>query len=115
MAVETLSELQIWIEGKFALITQAQETAHSDLTNIRRTVHDLANELTKITALNLPDKIAKLEEADKLHETNIEKFIIEAAERRSAIATLKIVYTVVGAAVGGLAAIAFQFYKVFQG
>lgn len=115
LGVETLSELQIWIEGKFELIAQAQNNAHNDLTNIRRTVHDLANELTKVTALNLPEKIAKLEESDRAHEANIKNFTIEVAERRSAMATLKVVYVMGGALIGGVVALAFKFYEMFQG
>jgi hypothetical protein len=111
LMVETLSELQIWIEGKFALITQAQVTAHDDLTNVRKTVHDLAGHMTVLTMLNLPDKLSKLEAADKTHEANIEKFITDAAERRGALAVLKVVYAALGATIGVLITILLQFYR----
>lgn len=113
LSVETLSELQIWIEGQFALIAQAQKTSHEDMTSVRTRLHDLANEVARLSALNLPNTIATLEKADKEHQANIDKFITEAAERRGALATLKALYTVIGALVGGTLAVMFKLYEVF--
>ena len=115
VAVETLSELQIWIEGKFELLAQAQKSANDDLTNVRRTVHDLNNQMTVIIALNLPEKIASLQKADEDHETNIKKFIEQAAERKGAVAALKAVYAIVGTMIGFSGAVALQFYQSLQG
>lgn len=114
LKVESLSELQIWIGGKFELIAQSQETAHNDLSTIRSRVHDLANEVSKVSALNLPATIAELKKADEDHQANIKKFITDAAERRGAITTLKTLYTIIGACVGGALAIMFKLYEVFQ-
>lgn len=112
LMVETLSELQIWIGGKFELIAQAQNTTHSDLTNVRSRLHDLANEMTKITALNLPEKLNKLELADKEHQQNIERFVREASERRGAMNTLKTLYVFIGAVIGGAITLAFKVYDI---
>lgn len=111
LRVETLSELQIWIEGKFDLIGQAQSTAHEDLTNVRRVVHDLANNVAVITALNIPDKILALQDADKDHKISIESFSRDAAERRGALAALKVMYAVGGAFAAGIFAIAVEVYR----
>jgi hypothetical protein len=59
--VETLGELQIWIEGQFALVVQAQESQREDLTNIRRTVHEHAGHLQVIISLNLADRLTQIE------------------------------------------------------
>lgn len=110
--VETLSELQIWIKGEFALIAQTQETSNKDMTNVRRTVHELANQMTVILALNLPEKLANLQAADLAHEKSIDQFRLDAAGRRSTLATLKVVYTVLGAAITAAFTIGFQLYRM---
>lgn len=111
LVVETLSELQIWIEGQFALILQAQTTSQEEMRSLRIRVHDLAGDIAKIIALNLPEKLLHLEKADLEHETNIKKFITEAAERRGMVAALKATYAVVGALIGGLVA---SYFKLFE-
>lgn len=108
LGVETLSELQIWIEGKFALIQQAQTTAHSDLTNVRSRLHDLSNEIAKVTALNIPEKLQRLQDADKEHQTNIDRFIKESAERKGIMSALKGLYVVLGGLIGWLTAVFFK-------
>ncbi len=110
--VETLAELQIWIEGKFALVMQAQDSAEKDLTTVRRTVHDLAGHMQVLLALNLPEKLVKLEEADKNLEAEVKRFSAESAERKGVIAALKALWGVSGVVLGFIGALAFQFYKV---
>lgn len=112
--METLSELQIWIEGKFELVTQAQKTTHDDLITVRKTVHDLANDVSVILALNIPEKLSQLQKADEVHQANIDKFLKEAAERRGAMSALKVVYLVAGAAISFVGTIAYEFYKLVK-
>lgn len=112
--VETLSELQIWIKGEFALIAQTQDTANKDMTNVRRTVHDLSNHMTVIMSLNLPEKLQSLQKADEEHQKSIEQFGLDAARRQSALAVLKVVYTVLGALVGCAITVGFELYRVLH-
>lgn len=112
--VETLSELQIWIKGEFALIAQTQETSNKDMTNVRRTVHELANQMTVILALNLPEKLATLAATDALHQKSIDQFTLDAAGRRSSLATLRFVYTMFGGAIATAIAFSVQLYKLVQ-
>lgn len=108
--VETLSELQIWIKGEFALIAQTQETSNKDMTNVRKTVHELANQMTIIVALNLPEKLAMLQAADLAHEKSIDQFKLDAAGRRASLAILKVVYTVLGAAISAAITLGYRFH-----
>lgn len=112
--VSNLSELQIWIEGQFALIAQSQKSAHDDLTTIRGRVHDLAGEIAKVSALNLPVTLSQLQEADRKHETEIARFVSDAAKREGALAAIKALYVILGAAIGGALALFFKFYQMFQ-
>lgn len=111
MGVETLSELQIWIEGKFELVSQAQATMGEDVRQVRTRVHDLGNEVAKLLALDIEGKFRRLEEADTRHETNITTLTKEAAERRGAISMAKIFYTIGGAVGGYLISIALALFK----
>lgn len=105
IVVTTLTELQIWIEGKFNLLVQSQSTTAEDVRQVRSRVHDLGNDISRLLALDIEGKLQKLEDADKQHESSIERFSKEAAERRGAVAALKVVYMVTGGVIGAAVAV----------
>lgn len=111
IGVTTLSELQIWIEGKFALVAQAQGTMAEDVRQVRSRVHDLSNEVAALLALGLDEKVKRLEEADAAHAKQLTAMNNEAHERRGAIAAVKIAYIVVGAAIGYATSVFLTLYR----
>ena len=114
MRAENLGELQIWMEGQFSLVQQAQVTTAEDVRQIRSRVHDLGNEIAKLLALDIEGKFKQLELNDAKHDTAIQQFGKEAAERRGAIQVLKIIYTTGGAAAGAGLTLLFELAKVFH-
>ena len=114
IGVETLSELQIWIEGQFALVAQAQTTTAEDVRQVRSRVHDLGNDLAKLLALDIDGKFKRLEDTVHKHDTDLVKFTKESDQRRGMVTALKSMYVVGGAAAGVFATIAFRLYEVFN-
>ena len=114
LRVENLGELQIWIEGQFALVKQAQATSGEDLKTVRAKVHDLSNDMAAILALDIPGKLSRLEEADKVHEASIKRFSDESIARRASVATLKTLWGLGGVAIGAILTMALEVYKVIH-
>lgn len=108
--IDSIKELQIWMIGQFDLVYQAQSTQHEDMKAVRQRVHDLAGDVAKIVALDLPAKFLEVKEND----TKLEKLRTEAAERKGAIAALKATYAVGGALVGIVASVVFELAKVIH-
>jgi hypothetical protein len=108
MKVENIGELQIWIEGQFALVRQTQNTTSEDIKAVRNRVHDLSNEVQKLLALDLEGKMRKLEETDDLRAQQISKLTAEQSERRGALAVLKALYTTCGLIGGSVVTLVLQ-------
>lgn len=100
MRAENIGELQIWIEGQFGLITQAQKRCEDDLKGVRERLHDFGGELMKLAALDIEGKFRILTEQDEKHTKDIKALQDAALERKGAWNALKIIYTTTGAAAG---------------
>jgi hypothetical protein len=100
MRAENIGELQIWIDGKFNLLSQAQNAAADEIRGLRSRLHDLSGEVMKLNSFDIEGKFKLLEIADAKHENAIQQFSTQAAERRGALGILKIIYTTGGAAMG---------------
>lgn len=100
MRAENIGELQIWIDGKFELLNANQHTTQEEVRGLRTKVHDLSNEVAKLNAIDIEGKLKALENADQRHDLAIQNYDRQLAERRGAVAMLKIIYTTGGAAAG---------------
>lgn len=110
LKAENLGELQIWIEGQFALVNQAQETASKDITAVRSRVHDLSNDMAKFAASCSPEKLAMITE----HDLEIKKLNDESIARKSSLATIKAAYTIVGAGITTIVGLVLTVAKVIH-
>lgn len=109
MADATNNSIEIILvrmEGKIDRQADRIARYESDITGLRSRIHDMANEVTPITMLNLPERIRT---ADKLN-ADVEARItaIENIEQRrlGAASLAKLLYGIMGAVgVGGVAAV----------
>lgn len=108
MKVENISELQIWIEGQFALIAQSQNTTAEDVRAVRSRVHDLSNDVQRLLALDIEGKLHQLERADKGHDENIRNLTDDLSQRRGAMSVVRAIYIGVGGLIGAVVTLLLQ-------
>lgn len=114
MADATNNSIEIILvrmEGKIDRQADRIARYETDITGMRSRIHDMANEITPITMLNLPERIRV---ADKLN-ADVEARItaIENIEQRrlGAASTVKVLWAIMGAVgIGGVAAV----LRIFQ-
>lgn len=108
--IDSINELRIWLEGEFKVIALSHKTANENLTLVRQRVHDLAQEVTKVVALNLEDKFKLLGE----HDAALDKLGDEALAARSAFTAVKAAYATAGAVFGGAATLVLAVSKIIH-
>lgn len=110
--IENTRELTIWLEGQFKLVYQAQNVADDELGKLRKTVHDLSNTVQvtmgRLSSLNFDD----LKTLVAKHDTELENFTKDAAERKGAIAALKASWGVGGIILGASPSLIYLFTKL---
>lgn len=103
VGIETIKELQIWLDGKFELIRQAQETSNAEVTKLRTTVHDISNKVAPLIMLDVPSIL-------KQHSSDLEKFEKYITGQKAVYAAIGIA----GAAVGTVLTIILEAWKVIH-
>jgi archaellum component FlaC len=108
--IDTINELKLWIEGKFELVNQQNVQFGDDIRTIRTRLHDLSNDVAKLNAIDFLGLNKRIEE----HDSELEGFTKEAAERKGAIAALKATYAIGGAIVGAASSAVLFFSRVLH-
>lgn len=112
--IETINELKIWLEGEFKLITQGQTTSREDIRQVRSRIHDISNELTALTALDIPGKIDSLKEGVSKHDNVIERIASEQTSLKATMRTAYVAIAIGGAAVGSIITVLLRFAETFR-
>jgi hypothetical protein len=90
--MENETELRIMmtrVEGKIDLVNQAQIRSSEDIKDVRLRVHDLANDVSKLSALNIEERLSKVEVEAEFSKSDRE-------QRKGAMAMAKAVWTLIG-------------------
>lgn len=103
VGIETIKELQIWLDGQFALVRQAQDMSNAEVTKLRVTVHDISNKVAPLIMLDVPSVL-------KQHTTELEKFERYITGQKAVYAAIGIA----GAAVGTVLTIILEAWKVIH-
>lgn len=104
---ETVKELQIWLQGEFALVRQHQDTDRDELRKVRQTVHDLSNQVAPLIMANVPDRLAK-------HSAELDALRTDKIERKSAISTARLIGIIIGGVAGTIATLALEVWKIIH-
>ena len=107
LTADTIKELQIWLHGEFELVRQSQQTDRDELRKVRETVHNLSNQVSPLIMADIPNRISK-------QGVEIAELREERIARKSAINTVKFIYTGLGAAGGVLTTLILWFGKVIH-
>jgi hypothetical protein len=77
------------IEGKIDLVKQTQDHTSEDFKEVRRRLHEIANQVSGIMALNLGDRVTKL-------ETDNNDCKSEREQRKGAFQAARIAWAAIG-------------------
>lgn len=110
--VETINELNIWLDGQFKLIGAAQHAAAEEISRIRDKVHETANHVSGLMLLNIPDKLQTLATDVKAHDTAIESMGRDMASLKTVLRTAYISMGIAGTVFGALATLGLQMFQL---
>lgn len=109
--VETINELNIWLDGQFKLVAAAQSTAAQEISRIRDTVHETANHVSGLLVLNIPDKLQLLVDDVKAHDAAIEKMAQDVVSLRTTLRTAYVTIGIAGTILGAIASMVLQWVR----
>lgn len=109
--VETINELNIWLDGQFKLVGAAQKNAADEIARIRDKVHETANHVSGLLLLNIPDKLQKLGDEVKAHDQAIDTMAKDVNSLRTTLRTVYVAVGVSGTVFGAIATLALQWLK----
>ncbi len=108
--IENINELQIWLDGQFKLVAQSQTTTNEEVNKLRDRVHDIANHVGKLNALNIEQRFKDFGKILENHDGEIEKVNKDAFARKAVLAATGIA----GGAIGAVSTILLELYKAFS-
>lgn len=109
--VETINELNIWLDGQFKLVGAAQKAAADEIARIRDSVHETANHVAGLLVLNIPDKLQRLSDEVKAHDSSIDKMAEDFNSFKTAVRTAYAAIGIAGTVVGAITAFVVQFFR----
>jgi hypothetical protein len=94
------------MEGKIDLVNAAQARSHDDIKDVRLRLHDTANEVTKLSALNIQDRFISMGGKLDAHEAELDACRADRNKREGALGMAKFMYGAAGAiGAGGVYAV----------
>lgn len=94
------------MEGKIDRQSDRLERFERDIVGVRSRLHDLANEVTPLTMLDLPGRIRTADQMRSDHDSRLTALENLEQRRAGAAGLIKVIWAVAGAAgVGGVAAV----------
>jgi hypothetical protein len=105
------------VEGKIDRLIDGLARQAEDTKTIRERLHDHANHITALTTLDIPGKLTAMRERLDGHDLRLAacetERTTEKAQRQGAVATMKVVWAVIGFfGAGGVAAIVAALMKL---
>lgn len=105
------------LEGKLDRVIDNQTRQADDIKLVRERLHDHANHITALTTLNIPEKLTAMRERLDGHDLRLAacetERTTEKAQRQGAVATMKVVWAIIGfIGAGGVAAVVAALMKL---